>query len=135
VPAIYVDTLYYIAVLNSRDQCRSAVNDLAERIEAAPKLTSEPVFVEVLARAGARGSALRRAAVALVDAVRTDANTLVVRQTPELFDAGLDLYCQRPDKGYSLTDCMSMVVCGEHDVEDVLTHDRHFAQEGYRVLL
>ena len=51
------------------------------------------------------------------------------------FDAGLELYRRRPDKGYSLTDTMSMVICREHDIEQVLTHDRHFAQEGFEILL
>ncbi len=41
----------------------------------------------------------------------------------------------RPDKGYSLTDCMSMIACRDLGITDVLTHDRHFAQEGFAVLL
>lgn len=59
----------------------------------------------------------------------------MIRQTPELFDAGLELYHRRPDKGYSLTDCMSMAICTEQKIEQVLTHDRHFAQEGFEILL
>ena len=59
----------------------------------------------------------------------------ILPQTRELFDAGLALYAARLDKGYSLTDCMSMVVCHDLGIEQVLSHDHHFAQEGFAVLL
>ena len=42
---------------------------------------------------------------------------------------------RRLDKGYSLTDCMSMVLCHEQGISDVLKHDRHFEQEGFAILL
>ncbi len=41
----------------------------------------------------------------------------------------------RLDKEYSLTDCMGMVICREYGITDVLTHDHHFAQEGFTILL
>lgn len=59
----------------------------------------------------------------------------IVHQTPDLFFSGVDLYRRRLDKGYSLTDCMSMVVCRELAIADVLTHDRQFEQEGFAILL
>jgi predicted nucleic acid-binding protein len=52
----------------------------------------------------------------------------------ELFLAGLDLYRARPDKGYSLTDCMSMLIMRREGLAEILTHDRHFEQEGFRAL-
>lgn len=58
-----------------------------------------------------------------------------MRQTPELFDEAFELYRRRADKGYSLTDCMSMNICRDMDIAEVLTHDRHFAQEGFAALL
>ena len=36
---------------------------------------------------------------------------------------------------YSLTDCSSMNVMDAEGIRDVLTHDRHFRQEGYNVLI
>lgn len=38
------------------------------------------------------------------------------------------------DKGYSLTDCSSMCVMKTLGITDVLTHDKHFAQEGFHLL-
>ena len=40
----------------------------------------------------------------------------------------------RPDKGYSLTDCISMQTMGSQGIRDVLTNDRHFEQEGFQAL-
>jgi predicted nucleic acid-binding protein len=73
--------------------------------------------------------------VRLVETLRADPKTTIVPQTRELFDAGLDLYAHRPDKGYSLTDAISMVICDQQRITRVLTHDWHFEQEGYEILL
>ena len=58
----------------------------------------------------------------------------IVPQSHELFLAGLELYRARPDKGYSLTDCISMQTMRHEGLTDVLTNDRHFEQEGFRAL-
>ncbi len=34
-----------------------------------------------------------------------------------------------------MTDCMSMVVCTERGITDVLTYDHDFVQEGFRALM
>ncbi len=48
---------------------------------------------------------------------------------------GIDLYARRPDKAWSLTDCISFVVMGERGLAEALTGDHHFEQAGYRALL
>jgi predicted nucleic acid-binding protein len=58
----------------------------------------------------------------------------VVAQSRESFLAGLELYRQRPDKSYSLTDCISMQTMRHHGISNALTNDRHFEQEGFRAL-
>jgi predicted nucleic acid-binding protein len=45
------------------------------------------------------------------------------------------LYADREDKGYSMTDCLSMTAMRERGIFEVLTHDAHFAQEGFTLLL
>ena len=61
-------------------------------------------------------------------------NVRVIPQSRESFLAGLELYVTRPDKGYSLTDCIAMQTMRREGITDVLTNDHHFAQEGFRVL-
>lgn len=93
------------------------------------------MLVEFLTYFSAHGSAIRRAASDYIGVLKTDPLVTVIPQTPDLFDAGLDLYRRRPDKSYSMCDCMSMVVCTQHQITDVLTADRDFEQEGFKLLL
>jgi predicted nucleic acid-binding protein len=58
----------------------------------------------------------------------------VIPQTRGSFLAGFALYQARSDKGYSLTDCISMQTMRHSGLTDVLTNDRHFEQEGFRAL-
>jgi len=44
------------------------------------------------------------------------------------------LYAARPDKGYSLTDCISMQTMRRKGLVEVFTNDLHFEQEGFRAL-
>ena len=52
-----------------------------------------------------------------------------------LFQEGVQLYNARPDKDWSLTDCISFVVMQEHGLTDALTGDHHFEQAGFTALL
>lgn len=59
----------------------------------------------------------------------------LLKQTREGFLAGPRLYQARPDKGYSLTDCISMEAMRREGLSAVLTNDEHFTQEGFTCLL
>jgi hypothetical protein len=71
----------------------------------------------------------------LVQRLRADANSTIVEANRAIFDAGFDLYSQRPDKDWSLTDCISFVVMNRLRLTEALTADRHFEQAGFKVLL
>jgi len=43
---------------------------------------------------------------------------------PRLWSRGWQLYEQRPDKAWSLTDCISILVMQEQGLKDALTNDR-----------
>lgn len=133
--SIFVDALHYIAVLLPDDDLHDRALRTANALTGVTFVTSDPVLVEVLAYVCERGHHARLQAVGLVELVRSDERTTIIPQTRELFDRGLSLYAQRLDKGYSLTDCMSMVICHDRKVSTVLTRDRHFEQEGLTILL
>ncbi len=67
--------------------------------------------------------------------MQSDATIDVVAQTHASFLAGCVLYQARPDKGYSLTDCISVNALRRDGLIEVLTNDEHFTQEGYCCLL
>ena len=132
---IFADSAYYIALLTDSDDLHPAARQVGKSLGATQVVTTDAVLVEVFAYFSGRGRHQRLEAVELVEVLVADPLTTIIHQTPALFFAGVDLYRRRLDKGYSLTDCMSMVLCREQDIAGVLTHDRHFEQEGFAVLL
>lgn len=82
-----------------------------------------------------RGEVLRRAASDSVEAILANPSVTVVPQARNSFRVGFALYKDRPDKGYSLTDCLSMTVMRTRRISHVLTTDRHFEQEGFFLLM
>ena len=78
---------------------------------------------------------MRRQAVENVRAILLNQNVEIISCTHETVLAAIDLYERRPDKGYSLTDCISMISMKSLGLDEVLTHDDHFWQEGFNILL
>jgi len=61
---------------------------------------------------------------------------IIVRpQSHQSFLDGFAVYKARPDKGYSLTDCVSMQAMRQEGINEILTHDAHFTHEGFTILL
>jgi predicted nucleic acid-binding protein len=52
-----------------------------------------------------------------------------------LFSRGHQLFIDRPDKTWGLTDCISFALMQERNIRDALTADRHFEQAGFVALL
>ena len=132
---IFADAVYYIALLMPKDQAHSDATSFDDRASDLRIVTTDAIFAEVLAYCAARGTHARTMALRMIDDLMNEPRVTVVRQTPELFDEAPALYRLRPDKAYTLVDCMSMVLCRERGITEVLTFDRHFIQEGFDALL
>lgn len=132
---VFADTFYWIALLYRRDPWHLPVTAFSQTLVDTDRVvTTDAVLTEMLAAFSAAGARLRDEAVFLVDGLLHDPQVRVVESTRALFLAGLSLYRARPDKAYSLTDCMSMEVMRREGLTDVLTNDRHFTQEGFQIL-
>jgi predicted nucleic acid-binding protein len=134
VPEVFADSFYWIALLNPADKWHHDARTFSQTNPEVSLVTTDAVLTEILNYFSEAGERMRQAAVALCDQTITHANTVVLPQTRAAFASGFDLYKARPDKGYSLTDCISMIEMRERNIGDVLTHDRHFAQEGFNLL-
>jgi uncharacterized protein len=97
-------------------------------------VTTEFVLVE-LADGCAGTSQHRAAAAGTVSRLRGNRYVTIFSCTAQLFQDGLDLYEQRADKEWSLTDCISFVVMTREGITDALTGDHHFEQAGFVALL
>jgi uncharacterized protein len=77
----------------------------------------------------------RQTFIDLYQVLQTDADVEAIPASAELFERGMELFTDRPDKDWSLTDCISFVVMQERGITEALTGDHHFEQAGFRALL
>jgi uncharacterized protein len=132
VNPVFADTYYFLALVHADDAAHARALRLSQT-RTDPILTTVWVLTEVadaLAMPGMRGGFSR-----LLAALRADPACIIVAPTQSLFDQGVDLYERRPDKSWSLTDCISFAVMKEHGATQALTGDRHFEQAGFAALL
>ena len=71
----------------------------------------------------------------VIENLRSAEEIEVVPATADLFDRGFQYFTGRPDKDWSLTDCISFVVMHESGITEALTADHHFEQAGFVALL
>ena len=131
----FVDTQYFIAIFQESDQWHERAKEVETQIVGYKFVTTDSVFCEVLNYFSGYGAETRQEVSAFILEVLADVNFQVIEQTRDEFLKGLELYASRLDKGYSLTDCISMNVCRELGITEILTHDHHFEQEGFKGLL
>jgi predicted nucleic acid-binding protein len=67
----------------------------------------------------------RRGCGLFVDDLRRLSRFEIEPASRELFDAGWELYKKRPDKEWSLADCISFVVMQNCSITDARTGDHH----------
>jgi uncharacterized protein len=132
--AIFADTFYWIALLNSEDTWHSRVVELSQEISDSPLVITDGIIDEIFAYYSKRGDFMRAKVSELYKSITKDPNIQFISYTAEIRQKGIELYEQRPDKGYSLTDCISMIIMKKMDILEVLSNDKHFTQEGFIIL-
>ena len=128
----FADTFYYPAIINADGASHERAVRASGRV-SGQVVTTGWVLTEVadaLAAPQQRGDFL-----ALLRALKDDPEVTIVPTTDDLFGRGVDLYARRPDKDWSLTDCISFVVMQERGIAEALTGDHHFEQAGFAALL
>lgn len=131
---VFGDTFYWVATLNPRDDWHERVIEASAALQPIRIVTTDEVLDEVLTFFAAYGPDMRTRAAQFVRSTLAHPDIDVVPQTRTSFLAGLDLYANRPDKEWSLTDCISMETMRERGLMEALTHDHHFEQAGFIIL-
>ena len=129
---VFADTHFFIALLNARDEAHTR----AVQIEVGPQLrlvTTRWVLAEMADAMAA--PAFRTRAAQFLALTKANPCLTVISNSDTLFEKGCDLYAKRPDKAWSLTDCISFVVMADEELTEALTGDRHFEQAGFKALL
>jgi predicted nucleic acid-binding protein len=134
MPRYFVDTFYLAALSDLRDQWHARVLAFSRSLSDYHLYTVDEVLAEYLTFYSASRPHVRADAVQTVLDVLHDPKVTVMPQSrASLLDA-ITLYAARLDKHYSLTDCVSMQAMRREGLTDILTNDRHFTQEGFRIL-
>jgi len=132
--ALFADTFYWIALADFTDRAHQQALTLTAEHAASQIVTTDEVLTEYLTFFSTAPESLRREAAESVEGILANSAIRVIPQSRQSFLDGLQLYRARPDKGYSLVDCISMQAMRKEGLTEVLTNDRHFEQEGFRAM-
>lgn len=128
----FADTFYFLAMLNAADEGHARAMSMAQTLRR-PLVTTTWVLTEVADALA--DTANRELFPVFLSRLRSDPRMTIVAASDELFDRGVELYEDRPDKEWSLTDCISFVVMSDRGISEALTADHHFEQAGFTILL
>jgi len=128
----FADSAYFMALLNARDDLHDRAKEIAAGLQGR-LVTTIWVLTEVADAFCKPGQ--RDTAAAFVADLLADERVIVVSPSLDLFNRGLAFYSRRPDKEWSLTDCISFIVMHEQGLTEALAADKDFRQAGFVTLL
>lgn len=129
---VFADTFYFIALLNGNDECHAAAGAFAAD-RSTTIVTTAWILTEL--GDGLAETSGRKIFERLVAEMGADQRVVLIPPDLTLWRRGLGLYAARPDKEWSLTDCISFVVMNDRGIVEALTGDHHYEQAGFVPLL
>jgi predicted nucleic acid-binding protein len=129
---VFAGTSFFVAFLSSTDQHHVAADEYFAHYEGK-FFTTQWVLTET---ANYFASSSKRAAAGqFIQKLDGDLRFSIAPADAKSFSEGLLLYNQRPDKEWSLTDCLSFLIMRRGQISHALTADHHFKQAGFEILL
>jgi len=132
---VFLDTAYALALSSPNDQFHQRAIHLAREIRAAGTrlVTTRATMLEI-------GNALskppwRHAGIRLWNALEVDSRVEIIPLSEQPYEQAWQLFRERPDKEWGLTDCVSFVVMHDRGLTEALTADAHFQQAGFQPLM
>ncbi|MFO0965496.1 MAG: PIN domain-containing protein [Gemmataceae bacterium] len=129
---VFADAFYFFALANEKDTAHARAIAFLHAYRGR-LLTTEWVLTEV--GDGFASPANRPVFLLTLETLRGNPNVTIVPCDSGLWQAGVELFRDRPDKDWSLTDCISFAVMSRAGIQEALTGDRHFEQAGFVALL
>lgn len=131
----FVDAVCWIALLNQDDEFHeSADKEYKGLLKKGFRLITSTAVLNEVANALCK-PLFRQSVIEFYHKLKQSALVEIIFVDNELWSAGWILYEQRPDKAWSLTDCISIIIMQNRKLTDVLTNDKHFTQAGFKTLL
>jgi predicted nucleic acid-binding protein len=129
----FIDTAFVQALFNRSDQYHEqAVGWLSLARGASELWTTGAVLLEI---GNVLAASNRKGASEFIRQSWQSPNFHVVSADDSILRRALQLFDDRPDKTWSLTDCMSFIVMADQGLTEALTTDHHFEQAGFIALL
>ncbi|CAD5915901.1 23S rRNA-specific endonuclease VapC20 [Planktothrix agardhii] len=132
---VFVDTAAWLALINDKDYFHNSAVRIRKELKSQGYyfVTSDFVFLEVAD--ALNNPKFRKNAIMFINRFKTLSDLLVIPVSDTLFQLGWQLYCQRLDKDWGLTDCISFVIMQRENITEAFTTDKHFEQAGFIRLL
>ena len=130
--ACFADTFVFLAMLTPGSYRHKEAAAWLQR-SRRPLVLTEWILTELAD--GLCHHTTRDRFVLLEDRLLHDRRVKIVAASEDVFRRGSELYRNRPDKDWSLTDCISFVVMKDEGINEALTADHHFEQAGFVALL
>lgn len=133
---VFADTCFFIGLCNPHDDLHEKATEWYARVGSSGQIvTTELVLLELLNYVAERGQHLRQKALELIERLRNKSNVDIIGHSSQRFHQAQTFYADMSDKEWSLTDCDSMLAMRARRINECLTHDHHFEQNGCVALL
>lgn len=129
---VFADSFYFFALVNDRDPAHQRALAFLQSYKGR-LVTTGWILTEL--GDGLANPVNRTSFLTTLNILKTEPNVTIVGCSDQLLEDGINLYRDRPDKSWSLTDCISFVVMKSEGIVDALTGDKHFEQAGFTALL
>jgi uncharacterized protein len=123
---IFVDTGFLLALAQPTDGLHRIAMAWA-KVVSEPLVVTEYVIWEVFNSLSAPPDR-PKAHLILASLTVPSSRYEIVCASAEVFQAGIQLHRDRPDKDWSLTDCISFQVMRQRSISRALAYDLHFVQ-------
>ncbi|MEK7466345.1 MAG: PIN domain-containing protein [Planctomycetota bacterium] len=129
---VFADSYFYLALANPEDTAHARALAALKDVQGT-HVTHSWVLSEVAG--GLSSPANRPKFLQLLAFLKSNSRVVLLPPTQQLFDAGVELFSRRPDKDWSLVDCISFHVMTLRGIRMALTGDKDFEQAGFQAVL